>query len=242
MAQQALVHALPWNLETRFHLSAEKVHYRSQLVAYPYFLSSAVLFLLQIIFGLTIVSQFIWPNFLFNSLPFNVGRATDLNLLVFWLLLGLMGAAYYLVPEETDSELFSVRLANIQLAIMLLAGVGTLVSFWFLRDSLGKPFTESPMPWPILIALGVVLFLVNIGMTLFRSKHWTTISVILFGGMGGLALLYLSDFVFFANLTVDYYWWWWIIHLWVEGSWELIVASLMAYLLIRETGMERGRI
>jgi len=41
---------------------------------------------------------------------------------------------------------------------------------------------------------------------------------------------------------VDYYWWWWIIHLWVEGSWELIAAALMAYLLIRETGFDRNRL
>lgn len=229
-------------LGSRFHLATQKIQYRSQLLAYPYFLVSAVLFLLQIIFGLTIVAQFVWPNFLFNTLPFNIGRATHLNLLVFWLLLGLMGAAYYLVPEETHSEVFSVPLAFIQLGIMLIAGLGTLFSFWFLRDSLGKPFTEAPMPWPIFITLGVVLFLINMGVTLFRAKHWTAISVILFGGMSGLALLYLVNFAFFPNLTVDYYWWWWIIHLWVEGAWELIAASLMAYLLIRETGVDRGRV
>lgn len=242
MAPLINIRELPSELESNFHLSFLKIKYRSQLVAYPYFLASAVLFLLQIVFGLTIISQFIWPNFLMNVLPFNIGRATHLNLLIFWLLLGLMGAAYYLVPEETDREIFSVPLAALQFAVMLFAGLGTLFSFWFFRDSLGKPFTEAPMPWPIFIALGVVLFLINIGVTLFRSKHWTAISVILFGGMTGLALLYLTNFIFFPNLTVDYYVWWWIIHLWVEGSWELIAAALMAYLLIKETGVDRGKI
>ncbi len=241
MMQQALPHSgLSW-LETRFHLSTSKIRYRSQLIAFPYFISSAVLFLLQIIFGLTIASQFIWPNFLFNTLPFNVGRATHLNLLVFWLLLGLMGAAYYLVPDETDSEVFSVPLAFIQLGVLLVSGVAVLITFWVGGNTMGKPFTEAPMPWPIFIALGVVLFLVNVGVTLFRSRHWTAISIVLFAGMAGLAGLYLSDFIFFPNLTVDFYWWWWIIHLWVEGSWELIAAALMAYLLIRETGVDRSR-
>ena len=196
------VQPLPFGLESWFRLATQKIQYRSQLVAYPYFLVSAVLFLLQIIFGLTIVAQFVWPTFLFDVFPFNIGRATHLNLLVFWLLLGLMGAAYYLIPEETRSEIFSVKLAFIQLAILIVAGLGTLFSFWFLRDSLGKPFTESPMPWPVVIALGVVLFLVNLGVTLFRSKHWTAVSIILFGGTGGLALLYLTNFIFFPNLTV----------------------------------------
>lgn len=229
-------------LGSRFHLALPKIKYSSQMLAYPYFLVSAVLFLLQIIFGLTIVSQFVWPDFLFNVMPFNVGRATHLNLLVFWLLIGLMGAAYYMVPDETESEIFSVPLAFVQLGILLIAGVGTLVSFWFFGDSLGKPFTEAPMPWPAFIALGVVLFLVNIGVTLFRSKRWTALSIVLFGGMTGLALLYLTNFLFFPNLTVDYYWWWWIIHLWVEGAWELIAAAVMAYLLIHETGADRKRV
>src|SRR5512138_3508393 len=107
MEQQSLAQALPFGLADRFHLTSSKVHYRSQLLAYPYFLVSAVLFSLQILFGLTIVAQFVWPTFLMNVLPFNIGRATHLNLLVFWLLLGLMGAAYYLVPEEAKSEIYS---------------------------------------------------------------------------------------------------------------------------------------
>ena len=215
--------------------------YRTQAVAYPYFVSSALLFVGQILFGLLLAAQFVWPRLLLDSLPFNVARATHLNLLIFWLLLGLMGAAYYLVPEETRSELFSAGLAYVQLAVLLIAGVATLISFWFFRQSWGKPFTESPMPWPYAIALGVVLFLVNMGMTIFRARR-TAIVLILFWGMVGLAAFYLFNMVFFANLTVDYYWWWWTIHLWVEGAWELIAAAIMAFLLIRLTGVDRGRL
>lgn len=224
-----------------FRLATTNVKYRSQLVAYSYFLASALLFLLQIVFGLIIASQYVWPTTLMDVLPFNIGRETHLNLMIFWLLLGLMGASYYLIPEETESELFSVPLAYIQLVVLLIAGVGTLLSFWIVQASMGKPFTESPMPFPILIAVGVVLFLINLGITLWRSKRWNAISAILFAGMAALAVLYLINFVYFPNLVVDYYWWWWIIHLWVEGAWELIAASIGAWLLIRITGVERGK-
>lgn len=224
-----------------FGVSPTNVKYRSQVVAYPFFVVSAILFLLQIVFGLIIAAQYVWPTLFMDTLPFNIGRETHLNLLIFWLLLGLMGASYFLVPEETDSEIYSVPLAYIQLGVMLVAGLGTLFSFWFVQASAGKPFTESPMPWPYFIALGVVLFLVNLGVTIFRSRRWTAISVILFFGMAGMAVLYLINMVFIPNLTVDYYWWWWIIHLWVEGTWELIAAAITAFLLIRLTGIERGR-
>jgi nitric oxide reductase subunit B len=217
------------------------VKYASQRVAYPFFIASAALFLLQIVFGLIMASQFVWPTFLMDSLPFNVGRESHLNLLVVWLLLGLMGASYYLVPDECEAELFSPRLAYVQLAILLLAGVGALTGFWFFGASRGKPFTEAAMPWPWFIALGVVLFLVNLAVTILRGKRRTAIAVVLFAGMAGLAVMYLINMITFNNLAVDYYWWWWIIHLWVEGAWELIAAAVAAYLLIGLTGVERGR-
>jgi nitric oxide reductase subunit B len=97
------------------------------------------------------------------------------------------------------------------------------------------------MPWPWLIALGAVLFLVNLGATILKGKRRTAISVVLFAGMAGLAAMYLINMATFKNLTVDYYWWWWIIHLWVEGAWELIAAAVAAYLLMQLTGVERGR-
>lgn len=218
------------------------VTHRSQRVAYPFFLAAALLFVLQVVFGLIIAAQFVWPHFLLDTLPFNFGRASHLNLMVFWLLLGLMGASYYLVADETDSEIFSVPLAWANFVVLLAAGVGTLATYWFGHIAKGKPFTEAPMPFPLLIALGVVLFLVNIGVTLFRAKRWNAITFTLAFGLVGLTLLYLFNLPFYRNLTVDYYWWWWIIHLWVEGTWEIIASAIMAYLLVKLTDADRTRL
>ena len=100
--------------------------YASQRVAYPFFFVSALLFFLQVMFGLIMAAQYVWPIWLMDGLPFNMGRASHLNLLIFWLLLALMGATYYLVTEETESELYSTRLAYLQLGVMALAGLGTV--------------------------------------------------------------------------------------------------------------------
>ena len=42
-----------------------------------------------------------------------------------------------------------------------------------------------------------------------------------------------------TNQTMDSYWRWWVVHLWVEGVWELIMGGILSYLLIKLTGVDR---
>ena len=51
------------------------------------------------------------------------------------------------------------------------------------------------------------------------------------------ALLYLPGMIYFDNQTIDSYFRWWVVHLWVEGVWELIMGGILAYLLIKLTGL-----
>lgn len=74
---------------------------------------------------------------------------------------------------------------------------------------------------------------------MIRTKKWTAIQGMLLGGIVMLAVMWLFGIPFFKNLTLDYYYWWWVIHLWVEGAWELIAASLMAFVLLKITGVDR---
>jgi nitric oxide reductase subunit B len=39
--------------------------------------------------------------------------------------------------------------------------------------------------------------------------------------------------------VLDKYFWWWTVHLWVEGVWELILGALLAFVLIKVTGVDR---
>ncbi|VAW27383.1 hypothetical protein MNBD_BACTEROID07-1646, partial [hydrothermal vent metagenome] len=100
--------------------------FRSQKVAYYYFAASVLLFLLQIVFGLATVSQYVWPSFALNWMPFNVSRSIHINLLIFWMFLAIMGATYYILIEEAGKELFSTKIAMIQLIIFCAAGVGAI--------------------------------------------------------------------------------------------------------------------
>ena len=116
----------------------------SQKVAREYFLAALPLFFLQVIFGLLASVKYVWSyDPLLNLVPFNIARTVHINLLVFWLLLALMGATYYMVADELDTDIYSVRLARAQLWILLASGV-TAIAGYFFHFSFGMPFLEQP--------------------------------------------------------------------------------------------------
>src|SRR6266568_5144687 len=215
----------------------------SQKIAREYFLAALPLFFLQVVFGLLASVKYVWGyDPLFNLAPFNIARTIHLNLLVFWLLLALMGATYYMVCEEIHTELYSVRLARAQLWVLVGSGVAAVVGYFF-QFNFGMPFLNQPTLLKLAIVVGALMFLANIALTMFRNHHQLTgTSASLLGGMVMLSVMFLFGIPFMNNLSVQYYFWWWVIHLWVEGAWELIAAALVAWGLMKLTGVPRKRV
>ena len=81
-------------------------------------------------------------------------------------------------------------------------------------------------------------FLFNVGMTVLKGRK-TVVNLVLLLGLLGLAVLFLFAFYVPNNLVLDKYYWWWVVHLWVEGVWELILGSILAFVLIKTTGVDR---
>ena len=103
----------------------------------------------------------------------------------------------------------------------------------------------APRPRRSLVAAliaGVVLvalaFLFNITMTVLKGRK-TSISTVLLLGLWGLAIFFLFSFYNPSNVVRDKYYWWWVVHLWVEGVWELILGAILAFVLIKVTGVDR---
>lgn len=212
--------------------------YESQKVAYWFFLSAILLLCLQIVYGFIMGFAHMGFDVLHDFIPFNTARAVHTNLLVVWLLLGFMGAAYYIIPEESERELFSVPMAYVQLGTFLLVGVialaGYHVNWWE-----GRKFLEIPRPLDYLVVVNVLMFLANIGLTMWKAPRFSTTGTVLYGGLFSAALLYLPGMITFDNQTLDSYFRWWVVHLWVEGVWELIMGGILSFLLIKLTGVDR---
>ncbi len=212
--------------------------FASQKVAYWFFASAMLLFVLQLVYGFIMGFAHVGLDVLHQWIPFNTARAVHTNLLVCWLLLGFMGAAYFIIPEEADTELWSVKLAYVQLVAFLAVGVTAVVGF-HLNIWEGRKFLEIPRPLDYLVVVDVLAFLLNIGMTVLKGKRYTTTSIVLYMGLLFAALLYLPGMITFDNQTMDSFYRWWVVHLWVEGVWELIMGGILCYLLIKLTGVDR---
>ncbi|MGV2873300.1 cbb3-type cytochrome c oxidase subunit I [Colwellia sp. E150_009] len=225
--------------------------YESQAVAKPYFIFAMILFVGQILFGLLMGLQYVVGDIVGGLIPFNVARMVHTNLLIVWLLFGFMGAAYYLVPDEAETELYSPKLAIALFWIFAAAGVATILGYLLvpystlahitmndLWPTMGREFLEQPTITKIGIVIVALGFLFNLGMTVLKGRK-TAINMVLMTGLIGLAVFFLFAFYNPTNLALDKYFWWFVVHLWVEGVWELIMGAILAYVLIKVTGVDR---
>lgn len=212
--------------------------YKSQKVAYWFFALSMLLLTLQLIYGFIMGFAHAGMDGLHDWIPFNTAKAVHTNLLVVWLLSGFMGAAYYIIPEEAQNELVSVKLAYVQLISLALVGVAAIVGYHFNYWE-GRKFLEIPRPLDYLVVVNVLLFMGLILVTLFKGKRRTTTALVLTMGLLFAALLYLPGMLDFDSQVLDSFFRWWVVHLWVEGVWELIMGGILSFLLIKLTGVDR---
>jgi len=146
--------------------------YESQSIAKLYFIAAIGLFVGQILFGVILGLQYVIGDFLFPEIPFNVARMVHTNLLIVWLLFGFMGAAYFLVPEESERELYAPWLAKLMFWIFLIAGALTILGYLLvpyatlaeitmndLLPTMGREFLEQPTITKIGIVIVVLAFI-----------------------------------------------------------------------------------
>jgi len=227
------------------------MQYKSQKIAGYFYTFAILLFLVQVLVGLVGALEYIWPNGF--VLKFHIIKTLHVNSLVVWLLSGLMGATYYVVPEESETELWSYPLALFQFWATVITIAAVVVGYiWMGFDpqanktifgtlvlNEGREYIEAPRWADILIVVSVLTFLFNMFMTMFKSKKWTGIQGTLLTGLVFLALMYLPGMVYTKSMVKDQFWWWWVVHLWVEGAWEIIAGALLAFMLMKVIGAKR---
>jgi nitric oxide reductase subunit B len=211
--------------------------YASQKIAYYYFAGAMILFIVQVTVGGLAATVYVLPNFLAEVVPFNILRMIHTNALIVWSLMAFFGAAYYLIPEESERDIESPLLAYIQLGLLMFGALAAVIGYLFGIHE-GREFLEQPLWIKVAIVVVALIFLYNVSLTVLKGRK-TAITNILLLGLWGIALFWLFAFYDPANLSIDKLYWWYVVHIWVEGVWELVMASVLAFLMIKMTGVDR---
>ena len=228
---------------------ASSLTYESQKLGTWYFTVAAILFGAQLLFGLLAAIQFLYPSFLFEILDFSITRIVHINALVVWLLYAMIGSVYFIMPDETGIETVGVGIAKLLFGVLTLAVTIVVVVYIFVQTgpademtlyfiTQGREYIEAPL-WAdlgiVVVALG---FVANVWLTCVKGER-TGIMTVMMADVLALAGIYLAGIFYTDNISMDQYWWWWVIHLWVEATWEVFVACLAGYGLIKVLGASR---
>ncbi|MFA7083274.1 MAG: cbb3-type cytochrome c oxidase subunit I [Arcobacteraceae bacterium] len=228
---------------------ASNFAYESKKLGVMYFAVAVALLGAQILFGLVAGIQFVYPSFLFEVLDFNVARMVHINALVVWLLYAMIGSVYYLLPDETGIDTVGIGLGKLGFYILTAAvtvvvlvyiliqtGPANHTTLWLIQE--GREYIEAPRWADIGIVVVVLVFLSNVYLTAMKGER-TGILTVLMADLLALAGLYLAGMFYTENISIDQYWWWWVIHLWVEATWEVFVAAIIGWALIKTIGANR---
>ena len=227
-----------------------EVKYPSQRLAYPFFITMVILFLLQILYGLTIALQQVDPYFLQGILNFNVNRATHLNLAVIWIVTGFAGALLFVGPLITQRDLVHAWMSKVLLvaiwAIVLLTAATLPLAQWGIAGwFLGQPWLQEGLEFleagrlsDIFILVGFVILAYLILRIFPGPRRWTELHWGLAIGLGGLGVMWIFGMFFVPTLDLQEYFRWFVVHYWVEGVWEILYLCLAAFLLYALFGAE----
>jgi nitric oxide reductase subunit B len=224
--------------------------YQSQRLALKYFTAAIVLFGIMVIAGLLASAQYVHMGFLFQVLDFSITKTLHIDTMILWLLMGFMGCIYWFLPTELEREVEGIKLAELMFYILCAAiaivsvvfifvqyGGANEFSLWFINQ--GRKYVEAPRWAAIGIVLVLLVFSYNIVATALKAKKITGIMGVLMIDLVPLFALYLIAFPRITNMSVDLFWWWWLVHLWVEGTWEVLIGCIMALALMQLLGTSR---
>jgi nitric oxide reductase subunit B len=227
----------------------------SQKATIKYFVVVALLFLAQVLVGGATAHYRADPGSFYginlpSFFPGNIFRTWHLQLAVFWIATGYIAGGLFLATSlggrEPKSQTLWINLLFIALVLVVFGsllgemfGVYQLLGkLWFWFGHQGWEYLDLGRAWQILLVIGLLLWLVLIFRGIGPARKNPAereISILFLLAALAIPLFYLPAMFFTStsHYTVVDNWRFWIIHLWVEGFFELFVTTMVAVLFYK---------
>lgn len=225
----------------------------SQQATLPYFLVAIVLFILQIGLGavtghFTVEGTYFFGIPLSKILPYAAARTWHLQLAVFWIATCFLAAGLFIGPFVGKEQKKQGLLVKILFAAVVVVVLGAMTGTWlsitgkmnvnnFLLGHQGYEYIELGRVWQLLLIAGMLiwLFLVvrAIRPALSKEKDFGGLTHMLLYSAIAIPLFYMAGLMYGqgSHLSEAEYWRWWVVHLWVEGFFEVFATVFMSFIL-----------
>jgi nitric oxide reductase subunit B len=230
----------------------------SQRATIKYFWIVSALILVQILFGVIVAHYGVEGGGFYGVpidrwLPYSISRTWHTQLGVLWIATAWLAAGLYIGPAVGGAEPPGQRLGvNVLFVALLVVVVGSMAGqwlsvmnrlesedAWFYFGHSGYEYIDLGRAFQIGLFVGLLLWLVlvvrAIRPALQRRDEQRpilvlfAISAIAIAGFYAAALAYGKH----TNLAIAEYWRWWVVHLWVEGFFEVFATVVIAFLFAR---------
>jgi nitric oxide reductase subunit B len=229
----------------------------SQKATVKYFWIVSALLLVQVLMGVItahygVEGQAFYGIPLAKLLPYSVTRTWHIQIAIFWIATSWLATGLYYAPAISGTEPKFQRLGvNFLFGALLLIVLGSLAgqwlgvmqklgyvqNFWFGHQ--GYEYVDLGRFWQIFLFVGLIIWLLLMGRAIYPALKQKSesrsllvlflISTIAIAGFYGAGLMWGRQ----TNLAVAEYWRWWVVHLWVEGFFEVFAAVVVAFLFVR---------
>ncbi len=185
-------------------------------------------------------------------IPYSLARTWHIQTGVFWIATAFLSAGLFLAPVIGGKEPRFQRLGvNVLFGALLLVVAGSLAGealsihqklslnagFWFGHQ--GYEYVDLGRAWQVALFVGLLLWLAlmlrGLWPALQRRQESRTLILMFTGASVAIGLMYGAGFLFGArtHLSVMEYWRWWVVHLWVEGFFEVFATAALAFVFAK---------
>ncbi|MCB0824351.1 MAG: nitric-oxide reductase large subunit [Bacteroidales bacterium] len=187
-----------------------------------------------------------------DILPYSISRTWHIQLAIFWIATSWLATGLFIAPAVSGKEPKFQKLGvNVLFLALLVIVVGSLAgqwmgvmqklglaeNFWFGHQ--GYEYVDLGRFWQIFLFLGLFIWLFLMGRAIWpaikaksENRHLLImflIASIAIAAFYGAGLMWGQQ----THLSVAEYWRWWVVHLWVEGFFEVFATVAIAFLFVR---------